>query len=467
MSIGQSGLALDDRPVAFSTIFPDTVVQGRWFNGTNRATSSADFGSSDDRIIDNVSLSMPHASVYYARPTKIGGDSPGEFSLKAAVVSPSSNVLCLNLNITELSPIIYTEWPNAAKTTTSNNTMSPANYVASPDWENYIQPIPGNDFLNATVFDSIFEWGPQFNTQPPVFPNLPQDNNIILNVSVPDSESIYLLLKSPSIEDYTLCQMYGYLSTNCSTRYTVTSARRFMTTHCDDVEDEMAYWRKQSITYPSDHFRNLDYRTVLATWAIALVEDTNGKGPNGLQRLLSQFIWRMYSFDTPTLAEALSVLSSSLLMQSSMSTSTVHYWNYSAMQLDPGEWVSFNASRKYQQYRSGSTSDWQGIFYIVLAVVLAGNVYCLVYFLRNRELLVDVTDPKNSFALAMNSPFSSKLLGACGGGPLGEQLNVKWNLERNENEHFYLRAKEEYEHTEGSELRSRHKLNASGPNVSE
>ena len=56
--------------------------------------------------------------------------------------------------------------------------------------------------------------------------------------------------------------------------------------------------------------------------------------------------------------------------------------------------------------------------------------------------ITDFTEPQNLFALALNSPQSARLRGACGCGPAGSQMKERWFIGMEESdEHFYIRAK--------------------------
>lgn len=150
----------------------NTTVVGSWV-ATNTSNLTASF-EEHKRIINNVTLSMPHAGIFdAARAPKNGILQPeelagvGEYAIEASVVSPSLNVLCVNLNKTELSPLIYTEFPTAITTNTSG---IPGQKQAYDGYAKDIQFIPGKEYLNSTVVDDIFEWGPTYGRQPPVFP---------------------------------------------------------------------------------------------------------------------------------------------------------------------------------------------------------------------------------------------------------------------------------------------------------
>lgn len=116
---------------------------------------------------------MPHAGVLAAahdpkntiiQPEDLAG--VGQYNVRAAVVSPAVNVLCVNMNRTELAPIIYTEWPNA----NTNTTTIPGQKVAWPGYESELQVIPGQKYSNATAVDDIFEWGEKYSRHTSIFP---------------------------------------------------------------------------------------------------------------------------------------------------------------------------------------------------------------------------------------------------------------------------------------------------------
>jgi hypothetical protein len=82
-------------------------------------------------------------------------------------------------------------------------------------WMNAAHPVKG-EYLNKTNLDDIFEWGPFYQRQPPVFPMYPIEYNSILNVSVAYAytEAIYVLFKAPDFitTDYTLCKLRSGVS---------------------------------------------------------------------------------------------------------------------------------------------------------------------------------------------------------------------------------------------------------------
>lgn len=121
---------------------------------------------------------MPHAGVFAAaRDSRNGILQPedlagvGEYNLQAAVISPTLNVLCVNMNYTELAPLIYVEWPNAIYNISDDGTRQKQAWLG---WEySTSEAFRENPFLNSTVVDDIFQWGPSYGLTgryPPVFP---------------------------------------------------------------------------------------------------------------------------------------------------------------------------------------------------------------------------------------------------------------------------------------------------------
>lgn len=131
----------------------------------------------------------------------------------------------------------------------------------------------------------------------------------------------------------------------------------------------------------------------------------------------------------PSMAEALAVYASSTLVSGSIDSPFRHYWDWDENFLGtPGPLQAFNASVRTQQYTSGHVSDWQTIFYVILVLVFAINLFCLIYLILRSGLVTDFTEPQNLFALAINSPPSAQLKGSCGAGPVKRDLAVPWRV---------------------------------------
>lgn len=272
---------------------------------------------------------------------------------------------------------------------------------------------------------------------------LPDEYNSVINDSVAYDEAIYILFNA-STPEYSLCQLRSYLSPACSTQYNVSGmAGGYLASHCEDPNDDMAYLRSVPDA-PTD--RSTDWRNLAQEWALAMsmnggISDSN----TSTARLLSELVLTAPAVDPPKLdpilpsiAEALAVLCGSTLLLGSTSAGFYHYWGYPSPKLDPGTYQQFNASISSQQYSSGPTQPWQGIFYIVLLVVFITNIFCLVYFIGWRRLVTDFTEAHNMFGLAVNSPPSEKLRGSCGGGPETHQLGIDWHVDMEDSGHYYF-----------------------------
>jgi hypothetical protein len=162
---------MTERPPAPGMMYDNTTVTGSWvFTEFSDVTAAyAKYG----RVVNNVTLSMPHAGVFAAarhqdnsilQPDDLGGI--GQYVLQASVPSPSVNVLCANAMESELEPIIWAKFPN------SNMTQPHLAYNVSPppDWQKTVLYAEGKPYLNSTALDDIFQWGEKYTRQPPIFP---------------------------------------------------------------------------------------------------------------------------------------------------------------------------------------------------------------------------------------------------------------------------------------------------------
>ncbi|PVH71798.1 hypothetical protein DL98DRAFT_596594 [Cadophora sp. DSE1049] len=122
------------RPTAISSIFPNATVKGSWVQ--TQAYSVPNNYAKFGRIINNVTLSMPHSGVYSASEQPRNQITSAR-SIHASMVSPSSNVMCVNMNRSELAPLIYVEWPAAVLL---NTTGSPGGIFYNP-YQKF--PAPG------------------------------------------------------------------------------------------------------------------------------------------------------------------------------------------------------------------------------------------------------------------------------------------------------------------------------------
>jgi hypothetical protein len=264
---------------------------------------------------------------------------------------------------------------------------------------------------------------------------------MITNTTVVDSDSIYLLAKSGGVDDYTLCQLRSWLSPKCSTQFNISGiSGAQMRAHCEDPTDENSYAR----SVPGlPETPSVDWKNMADEWRLSM--DLNGGVTNNNAsnaRIMTNLILDSPRLQPllPSMAEALAVLASSTLIIGSIGSSYRQYWDasYPSQELTPGAYESFNSTLKMQQYASSHTEGWQAIFYPVLGLVFLVNVLCLLYLVIVHGMVTDYTEPRNMFALAVNSPPSRQLEGSCGGGPRARELVVPWRVAYAESANHYF-----------------------------
>ncbi|KAL4985298.1 hypothetical protein BDW68DRAFT_198907 [Aspergillus falconensis] len=412
------------RPRPTGSVYDNTTVEGSWIDRVSMADLSEKYG----RIVHNVTAAMPHGGVIGAanhpdneiiQPKDQSGE--GMYELEASVPSPAVNVLCAGMNATELAPIVYTEWPNHG------------NFNAVTWTTDVPDDVPNLELWhNRTVVDDIFGFGPDYPGQyAPVFGKLPKEYNTIVNVTSPYSNgAIFLLGASPNgtKPEYFFCRLKAKQSVHCSTRYKATASGSHLYTVCEEnhplqynlrVPDALESWAN-------------DWMNIASEWAFTLSLNagiTDGEAANA--RLLMQFVptTRTLNPKLPTLSEALAVLAGNTLLMSSANAPFVPFWNYSdTTTLSTPDKQNINATLRAIEYASGGTQNWQGVFYPILLFAFFTSALCLAFMIleiRGRQI-TDFTEPQNLFALAMNSPSTTKLQGACGSGPAGKQLGERW-----------------------------------------
>jgi len=423
------------RPPPIGILFENTTIQGQWItpSGENMTADSARYG----RLVQNVTMVMPHANIFHAararknrilQPEDLHG--AGEYYLKAAVATPGLNVLCVGASEDELRPLISADAATAEQPAAWPNTSGRLNALFGWSPERSAN-------LDSTVGAAVVPW----------FSKLPKEYNTVVNTSSPGvgwgRTSVYLLANPPNTtvtSDYLLCGMRSFLYSNCSTGYHVAESGGQLSVHCDNDPEN---WKSYGNTAKPDEepyptvVDQPDWVNVGGEWirAVALSQGALDSDASAA-RLVTQLI-PPYSNDTgaelspirPTIAEALAVLAGYTLLLSSDVAPFVHYWDYASTALESPATANFSAILSYKDYASGGDARWKGVFFIVLIAVFAQNCFCLLYlmwhFCHYGEV-TDYTEPQNLFALAVNSPPSAMLAGACGGGPSGEMLRKRW-----------------------------------------
>lgn len=321
---------LRTRPQGFGLLYDNTTVTGQWIEVVNTSTRSADL----NRVINNVSLAMPHAGVFAAARDQRNGimqpeelDSEGTYSLTASVPSPVMHVLCVNMNETELAPIVYDAWPNHEPFNVSK-------------WND----VKGNaTTTNVTVVDDIFGWndGQSINA-PPVFPKYPMPFNTIMNHTSEGwgRSAIYLLGQGGKMDDvdatgtFALCKISASLTSNCSTQYNATGSGGTIEALCEERAGKLAY--KQSDP-KAPLMRDLpNWRDIGFDWSNSIQLNTGISDANASNtRLLTQLILQPQALEPmtvslnkalPSLSEALAVLSGCTLLKSMIDAPFVMFW---------------------------------------------------------------------------------------------------------------------------------------------
>lgn len=354
----------------------------------------------------------------------------GEYSIRASVPSPYVNVLCVNVSADELRPILYEKWSAAIS--------KPLN---SSEWPNNHNFTEAPRKLNNAL-DDIFGFSDV--RPPPVFAKLPLAFNTILNFSIPGLwDSLYLLATSGEIKSsHMLCSIRGSLTPNCSTYYHASMGGGNLTTNCEDLTDAFSY-HKSDRTAPNGGLSK-DWVNVAVSWILAVnLNDGINNGKSSNARLLTQLMPTSFSLDrtTPSISEALAVMAGCTLILSGLGSPFVHFWNYTGANniVTEPQTQYFNATLRTQDYSSGGTQSWQGLFYVVLMTVFVLNIGCLIWFFIRSNFITDFTEPENLFSISLNSPPSQRLEGACGGGPEKEQIATKWTIRMDqEREHYYV-----------------------------
>ncbi|KEQ63714.1 uncharacterized protein M437DRAFT_74296 [Aureobasidium melanogenum CBS 110374] len=444
-TISKNGNGTSDpahRPKGFAMIFENTTVTAPWID----LEYSDVLNNSDkhQRIINNVTLALPHAGVPGAAWDSVNNilqpedlDGQGVYQLQASVPSPAVNVLCVQMTKEEVSPIVYTEW--------NNNTLNTTEWPTGAQLAFY---QPGT-YNNKTVVDDIFEWGEKYQTTPPVFPKLPVTYNTVMNHTGAYGRKAIYLLGTDVTGNYSLCSVKVFTTPFCSTVYNASVVGATLEAKCDEsktanLTNPMRYIDSLKNATSGNDTISKDWPAIGSEWSNSLsLNDGIIDGQAANARLLTELILatRSLPLDRPSIAEALAVLASSTLLMSWQDAPFVQFWNYSSTSLEPGQPQFFNTSLRAQEYASGGSGEpGTHAFYVVLFAIFIINVLCLIYFISQNGLVTDFSEPLNLFSLAVNSPPSDLMAGACGGGPRGEQYKGRWFVNA-AGEHLFMESK--------------------------
>ncbi|KAF1977765.1 hypothetical protein BU23DRAFT_550442 [Bimuria novae-zelandiae CBS 107.79] len=437
------------RPPGIGLLHENTTVTAQWINIADTVEESKKWG----RAVNRVSMAMPHAGVFSAarygenniiQPEEL--NSEGTYSLRASVPSPVINVLCANMNESELAPIVYDTWPN-------NETVTGLNWKDLRD---------NATTTNKTVVDDLFGWkkedAEKMLDYPPVFPRFPAAYNTVMNHTSLNwgREAIYLLGSGGAALNgtYMVCKIYMTLTSKCLTQYNATGSGGSMEAVCENGIPQMEYRNSNSseeATVPVKDWRDVGFDWSNAMSLNAGLNDADASNARLLTQLMLPENEKGEADLNPALpspAEALAVMSGCTLLMSSIDAPYVMFWNYTGQFPLLADYTRqyFNGSLKAQQYASGGVDTVSKGWMIILFLVFLMNILVLAYFLFHKGLVTDFSEPPNLFALAVNSPPSHTFAGSCGGGPGGKQYVVNWFV-NSEGDHLYMEPGEKTAHT--------------------
>lgn len=327
------------RPQGFGLLYENTTVSGQWIDIINTTEVSKKYG----RAVNNVTMAMPHSGVFAAARDQRNGilqpeelNSEGTYSLRASVPSPVLNVLCVNMNKTELEPIVYDTW--------NNETVDLLSWGSIPGIRDNATTT------NRTVVDEIFGWDINDTTTlnwPPVFAKYPISFNTIMNHSSNawGRPAIYMLgqggpddVGMDGTGIFSLCKIHLMVRPGCSTRHNVTGSGATMEALCEQPGDDKMAFVETGETVSVNTQGVANWRDIGTDWANSLSLGTGLMDANAsTSRLLTQLILKpsdpapeSFKVDLsdaiPSIGEAIAVLAGCTLLLSMIDTPFVTFW---------------------------------------------------------------------------------------------------------------------------------------------
>ncbi|KAF2744436.1 hypothetical protein M011DRAFT_460974 [Sporormia fimetaria CBS 119925] len=449
---------LQTRPLVASNLDNNITVHTTWLGSIDAKLDLED----SQRTVNNVTIAVPHRGIPKAirdprnkiiQPADLHG--AGAYVVTAQVAAPVFNAMCVDASRDELAPIVYEAW-----TPGTDARMDDIDWDrwSPPDW---LDQTPSN---NRTVLDRLFGWtdGPitsdgsdvesirYINEIRPFFPKYPIRGNTILNhYGPPGQNSVYLLGKdlNSTSDTYLICALKAGLTTECSTRYNVSTGGQTLEALCGpdyrwkswDGPDKGHPYSGSFI--PTPNWPDIAHQFIDA---MSLNDGMSDKNVS-LARTLMQLGARKGRLNPilPSLAEALLSISVCSAIELIGDFPFQPFWNYSAKVGDSWDQMhgrleqpvsqSFNASLRVTQYMSGSNIAYQQAFLIILAATFTINVFVLIYhtaILRLR-LLPDLSEPLLLFILGYRSPTTESLFrDSMQHGVQNNELSRPWVVER-------------------------------------
>lgn len=327
-----TSIELGERPAWIGLPYANATVVPQWIDIVDTREVSKKY----QRVVNNVSLAMPHIGVSNAvrdlrndMPRSETSDVIKAYSLWASVPSPVMKVLCVHLNETELAPIVYDAW-NSDKVNTTAWTEKPGMDHATT--------------INKTVVDDLFGWAKKDNEwmldYPPVFAKYPKPFNTIFNHTFKKWErsAIYLLGQGGSTDggknltgQYPLCKLEMDISPHCSTVHSVSVSGSRVEALCDERAADMAYVKAET---NATTIRGVSsWKDFGLAWVNSLslqegMDDSEATSSRNLMQLLLDPEASDIKLDPllPSLAETLAVTASYSLLTSFQDAPFVNYW---------------------------------------------------------------------------------------------------------------------------------------------
>ncbi|KAI5298153.1 hypothetical protein KEM55_003748 [Ascosphaera atra] len=437
---------LSERPPPTALWLDNTTVTGWWLDDGDSKMKTRAFG----RMINNVTYAFPHTGVFAAtkngrnkihRPDVDG--ATGALEVIATVSSPILNTLCVGASAKDLEPLIIDQWPqNRTNFKVNKFALEPSNEATLEAAKN-----------NKTALDSVFEWDSKWNPRP-IFGKYPPPKTNVINFANLPASTIHIVFPVPEESrtvdnNFTICALKAGLQGGCSTRYHEESSGGDLRADCSS-DNKYAY-RKSN--WSDLGFGDSNFASLSISWAEAL---TLGQGIYAGSVVapvdLTNFVPDMDNTTKaltipshkPTVAEVLGVMAGAVLLGGTQNATFGHtrVTQFLNDTEDP-TYEKFKALTRASLLQSGGPRQgWQKLFFLVLFIVCVMSLLTCLYLafqLLGRHI-TDFTETQNIFTLAVNSPPTSRLAGACGTGPNHAQLGQPWLIDMHEGtNHYFLR----------------------------
>ncbi|KAI5287139.1 hypothetical protein KEM52_001726 [Ascosphaera acerosa] len=435
---------LSERPPPTGLYLENTTVTGTWLQDPKAWSRYYP----EDRLVNSATYAFPHPGVLAAaidphnkirQPSFFGNSS--KFSLEATVASPVINVLCAGVSEEELVPLVYANWSG-----TDFDAGTWQSVVSRPLATELYKEKPG---LNKTKVDRLFGWGDSdMEDYRPLFGRFPAPNNTVINVAAKwGFKSTYVLIGVPpelsgAGSSHVLCRARAAMGSGCFTTYHAEASGGKLFTTCDE---------RNRLAYMGPGLQYLDWDPnwvdIAASWTESVSLSTGVMGdPTSnagvLSHLVSNDTRKPLPRDRPSVAEALAVMAGSTLL-SGARNGTISADSWADQIITAPRRHSMTARLQTTILQSGGqVRQWQKALFGSLLIVCLLSLLCCLYLLGEllAQHITDFTEPQNMFALAMNSPPTVRLAGACGVGPDRAQWRQGWKIDlEHRTQHYFIR----------------------------